>query len=168
MMFTIINVYNCNQHYVIFWFVYNLIAFCCQQMKLLEKFWVQWKQKPSHTLQYTRDSSHHEYVFKISQNLPHYNTSSMFGYFLRMNNILITLQVISETAISDERVGRSLLQAVAPEVKPPIMFNVSGGPCIMLWAQNLTVKLDSSSPWTDLAQQTPTLDGSLCNGSTSR
>lgn len=92
----------------------------------------------------------------------------MFGYFLRMNNILITLQVISETPISDQPVGRSLLQAVVPEVKPPIMFNVSGGPCIMLWAQNLTVKLGPSSPWTDLAQQTPNLTHSLCNGSTSR
>ncbi|CAI5648519.1 unnamed protein product [Oreochromis niloticus] len=77
-------------------------------------------------------------------------------------------RVISETPISDQPVGRSLLQAVVPEVKPPIMFNVSGGPCIMLWAQNLTVKLGPSSPWTDLAQQTPNLTHSLCNGSTSR
>lgn len=148
--------------------MYNLNAFCCQQMKLLEKFWVQWKQKTSHTLQYTQDSSHHEYVFKISQNVPHYNTFSMFGYFLRMNNILITLQVISETLISDQPVGRSLLQADGPEVKPPIMFNVSGGPCIMLWAQNLTVRLSPSSPWIDLAQDVPSFVGSLCNGSTSR
>uniref|UniRef100_I3KI82 ATPase H+ transporting accessory protein 1b n=1 Tax=Oreochromis niloticus TaxID=8128 RepID=I3KI82_ORENI len=44
-------------------------------------------------------------------------------------------RMISETPISDQSVGRSLLQAVEPEVKPPIMFNVSGGPCIMLWAQ---------------------------------
>lgn len=77
-------------------------------------------------------------------------------------------RVISETQISDQPVGRSLLQADGPEVKPPIMFNVSGGPCIMLWAQNLTVRLGPSSPWIDLAQDVPSLVGSLCNGSTSR
>uniref|UniRef100_A0A3Q4G0S1 ATPase H+ transporting accessory protein 1b n=1 Tax=Neolamprologus brichardi TaxID=32507 RepID=A0A3Q4G0S1_NEOBR len=59
--------------------------------------------------------------------------------------------------------GRSLLQAVEPQVKPPIMFNVSGGPCIMLWAQNLTVRLGPSSPWIDLAQGEPSFVGSLCN-----
>lgn len=77
-------------------------------------------------------------------------------------------RVISETPISDQPVGRSLLQADGPEVKPPIMFNVSGGPCIMLWAQNLTVRLGPSSPWIDLAQDVPSFVGSLCNGSTSR
>uniref|UniRef100_A0A3P8Q8G5 ATPase H+ transporting accessory protein 1b n=1 Tax=Astatotilapia calliptera TaxID=8154 RepID=A0A3P8Q8G5_ASTCA len=77
-------------------------------------------------------------------------------------------RVISETPISDQPVGRSLLQADGPEVKPPIMFNVSGGPCIMLWAQNLTVRLSPSSPWIDLAQDVPSFVGSLCNGSTSR
>lgn len=77
-------------------------------------------------------------------------------------------RVISETPISDQPVGRSLLQAVVPEVKPPIMFNVSGGPCIMLWAQNLTVRLGPNSPWIDLAQDVPSFVGSLCNGSTSR
>lgn len=77
-------------------------------------------------------------------------------------------RVISETPISDQSVGRSLLQAVEPPVKPPIMFNVSGGPCIMLWAQNLTVRLGPSSPWIDLAQGEPSFVGSLCNGRTSR
>ncbi|XP_063320090.1 V-type proton ATPase subunit S1-like [Pelmatolapia mariae] len=77
-------------------------------------------------------------------------------------------RVISETPISDQPVGRSLLQAAVSEVKPPIMFNVSGGPCIMLWAQNLNVSLGPNLPWTDLAQETPSLVGSLCNGSTSR
>ncbi|XP_006794066.1 V-type proton ATPase subunit S1-like [Neolamprologus brichardi] len=77
-------------------------------------------------------------------------------------------RVISETQISDQSVGRSLLQAVEPQVKPPIMFNVSGGPCIMLWAQNLTVRLGPSSPWIDLAQGEPSFVGSLCNGRTSR
>uniref|UniRef100_A0A3Q4G6C3 ATPase H+ transporting accessory protein 1b n=1 Tax=Neolamprologus brichardi TaxID=32507 RepID=A0A3Q4G6C3_NEOBR len=76
-------------------------------------------------------------------------------------------RVISETQISDQSVGRSLLQAVEPQVKPPIMFNVSGGPCIMLWAQNLTVRLGPSSPWIDLAQGEPSFVGSLCNGRTS-
>ncbi|KAE8292860.1 V-type proton ATPase subunit S1 [Larimichthys crocea] len=46
-------------------------------------------------------------------------------------------RVISETSMSNQAVGRSLLQEVTADVKAPIMFNSTGGPCIMLWAQNL-------------------------------
>ncbi|XP_078111957.1 V-type proton ATPase subunit S1b [Sander vitreus] len=77
-------------------------------------------------------------------------------------------RVISETSFSSQPAGRSLLQAVVPDVKAPIMFNGTGsGPCIMLWAQNLSVSLSSTSEWTDLAAQTPSLTGSLCNNSNS-
>ncbi|XP_018543574.1 V-type proton ATPase subunit S1 [Lates calcarifer] len=76
-------------------------------------------------------------------------------------------RVIPETSVSDQSVGRSLLQA-ADTVREPIMFNVSGAPCIMLWAQNLNVKLSDASAWIDLAQQTPSLEGSICNGSNSQ
>uniref|UniRef100_A0A3Q0SJ14 ATPase H+ transporting accessory protein 1b n=1 Tax=Amphilophus citrinellus TaxID=61819 RepID=A0A3Q0SJ14_AMPCI len=77
-------------------------------------------------------------------------------------------RVISELPVSDQSVGRTLLQAAVPDVKPPIIFNGSGGPCIMLWAQNLSVKLSENSPWINLAEETPTLPGSFCDGSTSR
>ncbi|KAI3357799.1 hypothetical protein L3Q82_016182 [Scortum barcoo] len=76
-------------------------------------------------------------------------------------------RVISETSVSNQPVGRSLLQAVVSDVKPPIIFNTSTGPCIMLWAQNLSVSLTSTSAWIDLGAQTPTLTGSMCNGSSS-
>lgn len=80
----------------------------------------------------------------------------------------LSLQVISETPMSNQPAGRSLLQAVVPDVKPPIMFNVSGAPCIMLWAQNLNVSLSKSAAWIDLAAQTPSLTGSMCNSTNSR
>ncbi|XP_041860341.1 V-type proton ATPase subunit S1-like [Melanotaenia boesemani] len=78
-------------------------------------------------------------------------------------------RVISETSVPSQPVGRSLLQTVELEVKPPIMFNQSGSPCIMLWAQNLNISLSGSpsSNWIDLAAQTPSLTGSLCNGTNS-
>ncbi|XP_044065957.1 V-type proton ATPase subunit S1b [Siniperca chuatsi] len=76
-------------------------------------------------------------------------------------------RVISETSMSKQPAGRSLLQAVVPDVKPPIIFNVSSGPCIMLWAQNLNISLSSTSAWIDLAAQTPSLAGSLCSSSNS-
>lgn len=81
----------------------------------------------------------------------------------------ISLQMIAETSMSGQPAGRTLLQSIETDVKPPIMFNVSGAPCIMLWAQNLLVSLSgSSSEWTDLATQTPSLTGSTCNSSNSR
>lgn len=79
-----------------------------------------------------------------------------------------SLQVIPEASISNQPAGRSLLQAVEPDFKPPIVFNGSGTPCIMLWAQNLNVSLSTSSPWIDLFAQTPTLTGSMCDGTDSR
>lgn len=79
-----------------------------------------------------------------------------------------SLQVISETSMSNQAVGRSLLQEVTADVKAPIMFNSTGGPCIMLWAQNLNVSLSRTSAFIDLAAQTPTLTGSVCNGSHSQ
>lgn len=68
--------------------------------------------------------------------------------------------------MSDERVGRSLLQTV--DVRPPIMFNVSNAPCIMLWAETLNVAVPTSAAWIDLAAQTPSLAGSSCNSSSSQ
>ena len=65
--------------------------------------------------------------------------------------------------MSDQLVGRSLLATAEDDVKVPIMFNVSGNPCIMLWAQNLNVSLSSTGEWIDLAAGTPSLDGSMCN-----
>ncbi|XP_010735361.3 V-type proton ATPase subunit S1 [Larimichthys crocea] len=77
-------------------------------------------------------------------------------------------RVISETSMSNQAVGRSLLQEVTADVKAPIMFNSTGGPCIMLWAQNLNVSLSRTSAFIDLAAQTPTLTGSVCNDSHSQ
>ncbi|XP_040050004.2 V-type proton ATPase subunit S1b [Gasterosteus aculeatus] len=76
-------------------------------------------------------------------------------------------RVISEASLSVHPAGRSLLQAVVPEVKPPIMFNVSGNPCVMLWAQNLNISLTGETAWIDLAAQVPSLTGSTCNSSNS-
>lgn len=76
-------------------------------------------------------------------------------------------RVISETSMSEQPAGRSLLQAVTPDVKPPIMFNGTGGPCIMLWAQNLNISTSATGAWVDLGAQTPTFTGSLCNSTTS-
>ncbi|XP_037539805.1 V-type proton ATPase subunit S1b [Nematolebias whitei] len=77
-------------------------------------------------------------------------------------------RVISETSVSKEQVGRSLLQTAAPDVKPPIVFlNASQSPCIMLWAQNLSVSLSRTSTWIDLNAETPDLTGSMCNGDNS-
>ncbi|XP_019720628.1 V-type proton ATPase subunit S1b [Hippocampus comes] len=70
-------------------------------------------------------------------------------------------------AAKQPAIGRSLLQAVVPDIKPPIMLNVSGGPCIMLWAQNLNVSLSPTAEWTDLAAETPSLEGSTCNATNS-
>ncbi|XP_008317184.1 V-type proton ATPase subunit S1b [Cynoglossus semilaevis] len=76
-------------------------------------------------------------------------------------------RVISEPSVSEESVGRSLLQAVVTDVSPPIIFGPPGSPCIMLWAQNLSVSLSSSMQWIDLGSQTPTLTGSMCNNTNS-
>uniref|UniRef100_H3D4H8 ATPase H+ transporting accessory protein 1b n=1 Tax=Tetraodon nigroviridis TaxID=99883 RepID=H3D4H8_TETNG len=75
-------------------------------------------------------------------------------------------RVIPEISVSGEHIGRSLLQTA--DVKPPIMFNVSGAPCIMLWAEKLNVAFSASGPWMDLATQTPSLAGSACNSTNSQ
>ncbi|XP_036959021.1 V-type proton ATPase subunit S1-like [Acanthopagrus latus] len=76
-------------------------------------------------------------------------------------------RVISETSVSSQAMGRSLLQADVTNSTQLIMFNGSGGPCIMLWAQSLSISLSSTSDWVDLAKQTPDLTGSMCNGTSS-
>ncbi|MEQ2268520.1 hypothetical protein XENORESO_002294 [Xenotaenia resolanae] len=76
-------------------------------------------------------------------------------------------QVISRSSLLNQQVGRTLLQAPGAVVRPPIIYNVSGGPCIMLWAQSLLISLPSSSEWIDLAAQSPTLSGSMCNSTNS-
>lgn len=169
MTFTITNMYNCSQHYMLYF------DLCIIWMHFAVNRWNYWKSS-----EFNESKKHplHGNIhgipaitgmfLKLVKTCHIITHSQCLGIFLRMNNILITLQVISETPISDQSVGRSLLQAVEPPVKPPIMFNVSGGPCIMLWAQNLTVRLGPSSPWIDLAQGEPSFVGSLCNGRTSR
>ncbi|KAI4824188.1 hypothetical protein KUCAC02_012722 [Chaenocephalus aceratus] len=84
-------------------------------------------------------------------------------HFTAMYTGLQPSRVIPERSMSQQAVGRSLLQAVEPTVKEPIMFNVTGNPCIMLWVQNLNISL--AGEWIDLAAQTPSLDGSICNDS---
>ncbi|XP_033486149.1 V-type proton ATPase subunit S1-like [Epinephelus lanceolatus] len=76
-------------------------------------------------------------------------------------------RVISETSMSHQHAGRTLLQAPVIDVKAPIIFNMSGNPCIMLWVQNLNVSVTPDRQWIDLATQTPSLTGSMCNASSS-
>lgn len=77
--------------------------------------------------------------------------------------------IIPETlVVAKQHPRRSLLESAEPSSIPaPLMFNTSGTPCIMLWAQNLSVSFDAKPTWTDLATQTPTFEGSTCNGSNS-
>ncbi|XP_030623848.1 V-type proton ATPase subunit S1b [Chanos chanos] len=82
--------------------------------------------------------------------------------------------VIQDTPTSwvERSPGRSLLQVTAASVKPPVTLNsTEGKPCIMLWAETLSVKY-SQNDWFDLAPHTfngtVTLDGSVCNGTVSR
>ncbi|XP_056896066.1 V-type proton ATPase subunit S1-like [Takifugu flavidus] len=75
-------------------------------------------------------------------------------------------RVIPEISMSNQHVGRSLLQTA--DIKPPIIFNSSGAPCIMLWAEKLNVALSASQPWIDLAAETPSFDGSTCNNTDSQ
>lgn len=76
-------------------------------------------------------------------------------------------RVIAEATLSNSPMGRSLLQTAAPSVKPPIAFNnASGEPCILLWAQNLNVSFGGTE-WIDLGSETPSLTGSICNGTAS-
>lgn len=81
-------------------------------------------------------------------------------------NLTACLQVIPEISISNQHVGRSLLQTA--DIKPPIVFNFSGAPCIMLWAEKLNVALSTSQQWIDLAAETPSFAGSMCNNTDSQ
>ncbi|KAM9828556.1 V-type proton ATPase subunit S1b isoform 1-T1 [Syngnathus typhle] len=77
-------------------------------------------------------------------------------------------RVISSPSVKRPAIGRSLLQAAVPDVKPPIVFNnESGNPCIMLWAQNLTIRVSPTEGWIDLANNTASLAGSMCNATNS-
>lgn len=78
-------------------------------------------------------------------------------------------RIIAEPSLSEASVGRTLLQAAAvtAEVHPPIMYNASGSPCIMLWAQNLFVSFSANGNWTDLATLTPSFTGSMCSATNS-
>lgn len=76
-------------------------------------------------------------------------------------------RVIDELS-AGQLIGRSLLQAPEEMVKPPLVFNVTeGNPCIMLWAQNLSVSFGGGE-WVNLADFIPTMTGSLCNTSNSQ
>uniref|UniRef100_A0A8C7QLZ2 ATPase H+ transporting accessory protein 1b n=1 Tax=Oncorhynchus mykiss TaxID=8022 RepID=A0A8C7QLZ2_ONCMY len=83
-------------------------------------------------------------------------------------------RVIEEPSlIVQSSMSRSLLQAVVDEVKPPLMFNSTRGPCIMLWAQNLNVSF-SDKEWIDLGPSTfasggsVSTSGSFCNETNSQ
>ncbi|XP_067095942.1 V-type proton ATPase subunit S1b [Osmerus mordax] len=78
-------------------------------------------------------------------------------------------RVIAEVSAGQPK-GRSLLQAVEDTVKAPLMFNdTEGRPCIMLWAQDLNVSFGTGlDKWVNLANFTPTMDGSRCNSNTSQ
>uniref|UniRef100_A0AAY5KSM6 ATPase H+ transporting accessory protein 1b n=1 Tax=Esox lucius TaxID=8010 RepID=A0AAY5KSM6_ESOLU len=72
--------------------------------------------------------------------------------------------------IGQSSMSRSLLQTVVNEVNPPLMFNGTSGPCIMLWAQNLRVSF-SDQAWTDLGPLTSanvSTAGSFCNETNSK
>lgn len=70
-------------------------------------------------------------------------------------------------------VGRTLLQSAAEPVKPPVAFNNSQGPCILLWADTIRVSFQRDSKWIDedltsaTFNQSMDLSGSLCNENSS-
>ncbi|XP_014858881.1 PREDICTED: V-type proton ATPase subunit S1-like [Poecilia mexicana] len=77
-------------------------------------------------------------------------------------------QAISKSSLLNQQVGRTLLQAPAADVKAPIIFsNTTGFPCIMLWAQNLSISPPGSTDFIDLAQENATVIGSMCNSTNS-
>ncbi|XP_068190450.1 V-type proton ATPase subunit S1b [Antennarius striatus] len=77
-------------------------------------------------------------------------------------------RVIPESSISHRPMGRTLLQMVQSDDRPPIMYNSSNSTCIMLWAQSLNISLSRTSSWIDLMNETASLEGSVCNGTHSR
>ncbi|CAN9515619.1 unnamed protein product [Ophioblennius macclurei] len=77
-------------------------------------------------------------------------------------------RVISEMLVMEQPAGRSLLQAPTPApVKPPIIFNNGSAPCIMLWAEKLSVSSPDTTNWIDLATENVSTAGSQCNGTNS-
>ncbi|MBN3300963.1 VAS1 ATPase, partial [Amia calva] len=88
-------------------------------------------------------------------------------------------RVIREVSLAVESLGRSLLQAApSPQVTyPPVMYNTSSGPCILFWAQNMTMsQLIGTNQWVrvDLGPMTfgssanVTLADSFCNRTNAR
>ncbi|KAK2885550.1 hypothetical protein QQF64_021055 [Cirrhinus molitorella] len=82
-------------------------------------------------------------------------------------------RVIEETPVMAGRsVGRSLLQAPSePSVKPPVVFNDTSGPCILLWADTLLASYKGEE--VDLARDifngsAEVTAGSVCNETVSR
>ncbi|KAL1020614.1 hypothetical protein UPYG_G00002440 [Umbra pygmaea] len=66
---------------------------------------------------------------------------------------LMPSRVIAEPSlIGHTSMRRTLLQSVVNVVEP-LMFNNTEGPCIMLWAQNITVSFNDQE-WTDLGPLT--------------
>ncbi|KAJ8016966.1 hypothetical protein DPEC_G00012880 [Dallia pectoralis] len=85
---------------------------------------------------------------------------------------LMPSRVIEEPSLMVQSfMGRSLLQTEVTVVNPPLMFNGSGGPCIVLWAQNLRVQFENND-WKDLGPLTSnssiSTDGSFCNETNSK
>ncbi|XP_062396898.1 V-type proton ATPase subunit S1b [Sardina pilchardus] len=81
-------------------------------------------------------------------------------------------RVIEDSSVMIEPlVSRHLLQTPAPGVKPPVMFNNTDGPCILLWTDTLRVgyRPNINSPFntTDLAPLAFTLAGSSCSENSS-
>ncbi|XP_014328818.1 V-type proton ATPase subunit S1-like [Xiphophorus maculatus] len=77
-------------------------------------------------------------------------------------------QAISISSSLNQQVGRTLLQASAADVKEPIIFNNTAGlPCIMLWAQSLSVTPPSPQDRIDLPIENATTNGSMCSNTTS-
>ncbi|XP_073679481.1 V-type proton ATPase subunit S1b [Garra rufa] len=82
-------------------------------------------------------------------------------------------RVIEETPVmAGHSVGRSLLQAPPqPSVKPPLVFNGTEGPCILLWADTLIASYADQEA--DLARDifngsAEVTAGSVCNETLSR
>lgn len=107
------------------------------------------------------------YTYPVSYTV-NIQTNGIWRNF-NVNHAYLPLQVISEISMPNQPVGRSLLQASGSSDNLPIIFNGSSGPCIMLWAQSLSVAVLNSSTlqWIDFAAPniTPilTFTGSQCN-----
>ncbi|XP_029362541.1 V-type proton ATPase subunit S1-like [Echeneis naucrates] len=105
-----------------------------------------------------------------------HNNDQIIGKVLsimKSQNILYTAiytgiqpsRVISEMSVPEQSVGRSLLQEAVTNASMPIIYRVSGSPCIMLWAEHIILTLSPSGPGIDLAKETASVEGSMCNGS---